>query len=685
MVALGAASRWLLSPARSRALALALAAACLALLVWAAPSALRLVDERGTDAWWRVIAADAPAERRVIVVDIDDASLAQVGPWPWPRETVAQLVARLDEAGVSLKLFDMVFADAREGTARLGEALAARDAAAPAVLGQIFALRGESTLRAGLLAGALPGVGCQAPAQPAQGFLANTGSLTGSAVTPGLRAGHLTPTLDADGAVRRVPALVCVDDRSYPALVVAGLAAVSGPLEIRPGQGWAAPAWELRVPGLARPLPLDAQGSLRVPFYAAREALTAISAGELLRAPVSAPGSTRSADPTELLKGAWVIVGASAFGLADSVPTALGGAVTGAEIHAQLLAAALDGRLPFTPAIAPWLQGLGVVLGVVGLLIFAASSNPRRRERRGAVLLPVMALALAGLVYAGHGLLLAQVQWLVGWVLPALALLLAGFALALAEHARSLLERGRLFANLASYVSDPVAEQIALAEPSGDIQAHRAEVTVLVADLQNFSRYCEARDPEDAARVLHRFFGTAEAIIQAHGGVLAEMVGDRLLAVFNGPSPCPEHPVAALRAARELWTRCSEELPNVAGAGLEPLSVSVGLESGTALVGSFGPARRRVHTLLGLPVTVSLRLAALTADVANPVLAGPELARGLGQEGAASLALKSLGSFLLPGLAQPCMVYTLKSLLQPGSAAEQSTLLYLRQLPQQSA
>ena len=115
----------LMQPWRRRALALGLAA--MAWLAWLAmaPASLRQLDERSTDFVWRLSASHTP-ERRVILIDIDDASLARIGPWPWPREVLTDLTTRLDEQGVGLKLFDVVFPDARNGSAALSAALAAR-------------------------------------------------------------------------------------------------------------------------------------------------------------------------------------------------------------------------------------------------------------------------------------------------------------------------------------------------------------------------------------------------------------------------------------------------------------------------------------------------------------------------------------------------------------------------------
>jgi len=655
-------------------------AVLVALVAWAlvallAPSAFQQADERASDLVWQ-LSADAVPERRVVVVDIDDASLQRVGPWPWPRQTQAQLVEKLRGYGVALQLHDLVYADSRPGAGELAKALANGQATSPAVIAQVFALNHESRQASGQLAGALPGQVCLPPAAPAHGYVAN-------ADLPGIPAGHITPRIDADGTVRKVPALVCHGQRNYPTLAIAGLLALDQdnggvPLRAEPGRGPWEPAWTVTLGAMPDVrIPLDASGDIRVPFHKARSAITSISAADVLQGRVERP---------ELLRGAWVLVGASAFGLGDTVPTAQGGAVSGVEVHAQLLTAMLDQNIPFTPRGAPALQLAWVALAALALLALSwtrsvASPPAGRRKGSSRVLwIPLASLVLAVCGFALHALSLVWQGWWLGWSHAGLAIALIGLSLGLAEHARSLAEKGRLFRNLSSYLPAAVAEKIAMVEPTGEIVAERREVTVVVADVRNFSAYCEARSPEDAARILHRFYTTASAIVEAHGGAVEEMVGDSLVAVFNGSRPCPDHTVQAIDAAREVWLRCSEELPNVPPQGLEPLALGVGVESGTALLGSFGPAQRRVHSVLGQVVTVAIRLQDLTAELAYPVLVGAQAAERIGIPfDRNELVLKPLGSFLLPGLRHSSKVFTLRSLMQPGGDAEQQSLRYLKQ------
>ena len=88
-----------------------------------------------------------------------------------------------------------------------------------------------------------------------------------------------------------------------------------------------------------------------------------------------------------------------------------------------------------------------------------------------------------------------------------------------------------------------VAREVAKQEPTAQVRATRHDATVMYADLRNFSSYCEGRPPEETAMVLHMFFTTASRIIEQHGGVVEQMVGDGLLAVWNGSSPCRPFPV----------------------------------------------------------------------------------------------------------------------------------------------
>ena len=623
----------LLRPRTLRVLALALALLLTlgAMALWA-PQLAQWDERTGSMAW--SFASAGKQERRVVVVDIDEKSIQALGAWPWPRSRMADLLTQLDKDGVSLKMLDVLFDAPRPGDDRLKRALASP---VPTVAAELFALEGHQDLRSGLLAGALPLTGCPAASMTAQGYIAPEAGLLGSTA----KAGHITPILDPDGTIRRVPALICFNGATYAALPVAGVWAADGgdrpPFLQNGGLSPFAPQWWLRL-GEWR-LPLDGKGQFRVSYQVPRAGFVSVSAVDVLNGQV----------PSSLLKGAWVLVGATAFGAGDAVPTPQGGAVGGVEVHAQVLAALLDDRTPYSPRFAaawPWLTG-----GLGALLLLILLHRPRRST---GMLLPAAGLAAVVVLFGLHTLLLLAAHWWLGWVTPALFMLVSVGLLSGAELARTRFERERLYQNLASYLPEAVARQVALQGPTAQVHAVRHEATVMFVDLRNFSIYCEGRPPEETATVLHLFYSTATRIVEGHGGVVEQMVGDSLMAVWNGSSPCPDHGQRALAAAEELWRALGAQLPKTGSRRLPPLDVGIGVESGTVLIGSFGPAGRRVHTVLGETVTVAACLEAMTGDLAYPILLGPLLVSSAQPRQAIAL-----GQFLLPGLATPRMLHAL--------------------------
>ena len=614
---------------RLAALAAALLLTLAATLLWAPQ--LRQWDERTGSLAWNFSGGDRQ-ERRVVVVDIDEKSVQALGDWPWPRARMAELLNRLDRDGVGLKLLDVLFEGKRAGDAELAQALASP---VPTVAAEVLALGTSHPMRAGQLAGALPFKACPAASLPAGGYLAPQPGL----LSPAALVGHITPIVDPDGAIREVPALICVDGKTYAALSVAALMAASGgeAPRLAPGRSLLGPAWWLTVGG--ERLPLDGRGRFRVSYQMPRSGFLSVSAVDVLDGRV----------PEGLLKGAWALVGATAFGAGDAVATPLGSAVGGVEVHAEALSAMLDGRTPYTPRGAPawpWLAGAATTLLLLLTLRFS---------RRGAGLaLPAAAALALALLFGVHAwLLLAAHLWL-GWVTPALYTLAAASLLGGTELVRTRFERERLFQNLSSYLPEAAARRVALQGPSAQVHALRREATVLFVDLRNFSAYCEGRPPEETATVLHLFYSAATRVVESHGGVVEQMVGDGLMAAWNGSSPCADHGAHALAAAEELWRVLGEQLPNRSSRRTPALDVGMGLESGTVLVGSFGPAGRRVHTVLGETVTVAARLQAMTGELAYPILLGPQLT-----EATQPPTAVDLGKFLLPGLSTPRTLHAL--------------------------
>lgn len=610
----------------------ALGAASIALAFWwlivmGLLPTLQSIEERSADWAWRIQASDT-RERRIILIDIDEPSLSQLGPWPWPRQRLAELSNRLADERVALQIFDIILPAASSQDAQLVASLQKNHA----VLSQVFAFEPGTQASSGLPAAPLPWAACPANLPVAQGYIANDAAFSK------LPMGHITPVIESDGAVRHQPALICHQGEVYPALFVAALmqALAGGPVTLKEGNGLLAPDWQLIGASFDKVgIALDKRAQVRIPWTLAPDAFISLSAADVLRGRI----------PQQLLDNAWVIVGSSALGLNDRVASPFSGNSPGLLVHAQLLRGALDGTIPAEPRFAGLYAAMTASLGA---LLLAGLGRLRRKP---VFILVLSALTLAVCLWFAKGILLTRYGLWFEWVLPTLYLLLFALSLSLLEFARDRIERDRLYQHLASYLPRPVAEALAGQDPTDAIDATRRNITVLFADIRNFSAYCETHPPEEATAVLHAFFSMVTRIVEQHGGLVEYFQGDAVLAVWGSGSN-GHAPEMALNAALAIYKQSRGLFPPPKPDELAPLELGIGLETGQATVGSFGLARRRTHLAIGHPVAAATRLQEMTAELAHPILIGEGMAASLG-----SHQLVSQGMFLLEGLKNPTHIY----------------------------
>ena len=594
-------------------------------------ASLANLEERFGSLGW-TLEPDQSQEQRVILVVIDEKSVAEVGAWPWPRLEMSRLVTALNDYGVQLQLHDIVFAERNVGDAELISAL---EVSRGAIIGQVPALQASQQLETGNLTHPVSGVNCGANLEDTSSFIAPH---EGFSAIP---KGHLTPVISPDGAVRDVPALICVDGEAYPNLALSALLHSIGndqwSVTLAEGESLFGPKQSLEVngyPGLQ--IPLNEQGHLRISFRDAPESYIAISAVDVMNGAID----------SELLDNSWVLVGTTAFGIGDIVPTPYSGVTPGVELQARILTSLLDSTVPFTPAGAPLFLILVSVLAGAFLFVLAGT-----REKISAYGLPLAGLLFPVAVFWLHVQLLQKLDIWLGWMYPSVFCICAASTLLLLEQGKLRIERSRVYGNLNSYLPGDVAKEIAYSLPSSSINANRRNVTLLCADLRNFAAFGESRPPEESASILHYFFVKATEIVEKHGGRIQEFKGDGLLAVWDSMDSKSAH--SSLKTAlemQEIISPClaSQNLPS----WLAPLALGIGIEQGPALIGSIGPANRRTHTLLGDTVTITLRIQEMTAELAQPILVGECVARQLSEFG-----LESQGSYLLSGLRIPHLLF----------------------------
>ncbi len=575
-------------------------------------------------------------DTRITIVDIDDASLARLGRWPWPRERLAaladELFARQRAAVVG---FDMVFSEPEAGDATLARALAGR----PAVLGYFLA-DGPEAPRSGVLP---PPVfdGGTLDTMRWRGHVANVATLTEAAPI----AGFFNALPDADGVVRRLPLVAEVDGGVRESLVLAMLRLRAGSPQALPLPG----ALELRQSGTRLRIALDADGAMRVPYRGpggpAGGSFDYVSAADVLEGKL----------PADRLAGRFVLVGSSAPGVFDLRSTPVAPVFPGVEVHASLLSGLLEGRGPVTP---DWVRGYEVaqLLGVAALL---ALLLPRLRPARSAaasVLLGVLLVALDQWLYRRQGLALPLASAL---LLTAVVYVgITGWGL-VTEGARRR-ELARLFG---TYVPPELVAQMARDPQRYGMQAENRELTILFCDMRNFTRVSESLPPEELRALINRFFSAMTQEIRAHRGTLDKYIGDAIMAFWGAPVGDADHALHAAQAALAMIGRMEGLNRELRARSLPEIGLGIGINTGLVCVGDMGSDIRRSYTVMGDAVNLASRIEALTRVYGSDVLVGEATRAAIGGR----LSLVEVDRVRVKGKQQAVTLFT--PVLQPHAAS----------------
>jgi adenylate cyclase len=180
----------------------------------------------------------------------------------------------------------------------------------------------------------------------------------------------------------------------------------------------------------------------------------------------------------------------------------------------------------------------------------------------------------------------------------------------LAERLRQESERRE---RLQRYHSPGVVERIMAAQEGGHgddvLRVQDREISVLFADIVGFTALAESLPPSEVAAMLNRFFSEMTEAIFAEEGTVDKFIGDAILAVFGAPVDQPDHAQRAVRAAQAM----RQAVARLNASGGRVLRVRYAINSGIAIAGDVGSARRREYTVLGDVVNTASRLEALAA------------------------------------------------------------------------
>jgi adenylate cyclase len=633
---------------------------------FAQPGLLQSLRALAFDAYQRLAPAPQWADSPVRVVAIDENSLQQLGQWPWPRSTVAQLTENLGAAGAAAVVFDVMFAEPdrtspeqmlawlppeRSQTLRPvierwpthDSAFAETLARHPTVLAGVLNHEGDAAFpaKAGFASAGDDPLPFLAP------FSAYSGSLP--ALTEAARGvGFINWLPDRDQVIRHVPLLARQGDVLAPSLMLEALRVAQGASTyiIRSSNASGATAFgqhtgvnEVRVGDFS--VPTDANSDIWIHFRRSQPERY-ISAATVLGGAL---------DPNEV-SGRIVLIGATAPGLLDLRATPLDASIPGVEVHQQILEQMLSGRFLKRPDFAPGVEWLVGVLSVLLIAVVALRTSATVSAALGLAIVAMVCGAGVGLfTYAGY---------LFDPVFPAASAFLFAAGSATYLYRRAEQQRAEIRRAFSQYVAPSVVKELAANPERLKLGGEVRDLTVLVCDVRNFTTIAEGMSAEQLTAFINSFLTPLTDIIVEHGGTIDKYMGDSIMAFWNAPLDDPEHARRACNASllmgakmRELnitWRAEAE----AAGRTFTEVALGIGVNSGECCVGNLGSDRHFDYSAIGDTVNITSRLEGLTKVYGLTLIAGEETVNR-----APDLLFVEVDLVRVKGRTAPSRIYTL--------------------------
>ena len=651
-----------------------------------APSFLHTIEFNLYDQHFR-LRGPRPPNPQIVIVAVDEASLAVVGRWPWSRTILARLVQRLDEAGAAAIALDLLLNEPevsteREVVERLRQRLGARsldagvrkeleamlaEADPDAALAAAIRDSGRVVLASNFLFGAgLPtdiperigsplksAVGVRLatdppPARrgpafknyPERGLYPPLRARQETFPIPPLMAaaasiGHVNMIPELDGSTRYEALVIESRGYYYPSLGIEAVRVAAGldPSALTMTFGESVGLADIVIP-------IDARSRVLIDYAGPVGTIPHVPAADVLQG-----------KGLERVKDRAVFVGATAPGLFDLRVTPVSAIMPGVEKHANMAANILDRRFIVRPVWGELVEAGSIVL----LPLLLALVVPALRPYPSIAMTLVIWAALFG---AGH-YAFRQGQW-VNLVYPSLALLVTFIASTVYRFVFE--ERQRQYTRRAfqQYVSPEVVERIMQNPQALQFGGELRTLTVLFSDIRDFTTFTEKHDPQLVVQMLREYLTEMTRIVIEEGGTLDKYIGDAVMAEFGAPIAYPDHALRGCRAALRMNAEVERLTAKWLAEDKEPFRIGLGVNTGTMVVGNLGSEQLFDYTVIGDEVNLGARLESLNKDYQTDkhII----ISDGTYEAAGDAIEVRRLGEVKVKGKTRPVVVYELLGL-----------------------
>ncbi len=585
------------------------------------PKTLESLDNRLRDYMFVTRGNIAPSGN-IVIIDIDDKSLEQIGQWPWSRDVVSRLLTTLTQNEIGLIGFDMVFAEedrtnpvkilqkhkitTNKAIPDYEKIFAKTVAQTPTILGYQFQLEKDDYIQKKVPD--IPAIFIEKNKQLSQvdmvinayGTILNNSLIQNS----GYSSGFFNNVPDESGVVRSVPLLIRYEDQLYPSLALEIIRVISNTNKVYVNYDQNGVSY-IRMGDFT--IPTDRYGRLVVNFRGPSKTFQYISASDILN---------NKFNPNDIA-GKIVLIGTSAAGLLDLRSIPFESVYPGVEVHANVIDNILTNEYIVKPS---WIDGFNLLhillLSFLFVFIIAYTS-------------PFMSIILIAICFGIDIYLLYYMLFTKGLIsnilFPIFTTVFATISAFTLNYFLETRQTASIRNKFASKVSKEVMESLLENPDDSTFSTVEKEITVFFSDVRNFTNISEAMGE---AKLLIEFMNEymdpmTEIIIKEHGTV-DKFIGDAIMAYWNAPGDVPDHAQKALVATMEqlhYLKTLNEKIKKDPRFGnvvkmaeiqeVEPIDIGIGLNTGVAIAGEMGSTQRSDYTVIGDPINLGSRLESL--------------------------------------------------------------------------
>jgi adenylate cyclase len=564
-----------------------------------------------------LITSKAPTENNIYTVNIDEATLDRYGQWPLPRGEYGKIIKDLYGRNAGLVVFDVLMPD----TDRFGQdrRLASVLLKYPVILANVPADKTKNNPVPPGSAVLNPEYLDRIVTYP--GIIANRPELEQSAV--GIGTVNTLPEID--GVNRRIPLIATIDGKLYPSLSMETLRVLANDTTVQVKLNELG-VEKMRIPKFG-PITTDNLGRIWIDWSQQSRSVSAV-------------------DLPQDFAGAVVIVGVTAAGVANPVPTSIG-AVWPHDLQARVIATMMNGVVIQRPAWADGaeiltLAGLGVILLFLTRWIYAGILF--------GIISAIGCVALSRLFFV-HNLWLGDGAYISGALV--LVMLHAYGVKFVAEYLAKL----QIKKQFGTYLSPDLVAQLQRNPDLLVLGGDSRELSIMFTDVRGFTTISEhyGRDVQGLTRIMNRYMTAMTKKILENNGTLDKYIGDAQMAFWNAPLDNTQHAKDAVRTALEMMVSLDEFNAEIKKEGIPEFGMGLGINTDTVVVGNMGSDQRFDYTCLGDGVNLASRLEGQSKGYGVKIVLGKKTAEYVKDE----YEVFELDCIAVKGKTEGVYIYTL--------------------------